>query len=315
MRSPRTFFLRFLVVRFVLALLALGNFSLAQNGKPNPSGDPAAPVSEPSGATSRRTSQEGEPTESSEPARGDRPAEVLARAAQAVTNHDLGQAISQLEDLADAGVRHPDISFTRGVAYLRRAASRKAQAGDYGQAAAAFREALLLRPGDPEAKRGLEEARLEVAKRSTQGKTEVIETLGLGQRLLFSVSPWLLWALGAASSIVATFGILFFRFGKGTAKTGGAIAAGIGAILLLVCLPLSLAASHLRSTTRVAVVIKPRAPVLGPAGRAKKGVAPLPEGTEVRIARSRGHLVQLTSASGEHFLRRSHLRILEPPGS
>ena len=81
------------------------------------------------------------------------PEKVLQRVAQELENDQPSVAIRALERLADEGVAHPDVSFTRGLAYLRRGQSADRVAGDLGQAAAGFREALVLRPGDAEAAR------------------------------------------------------------------------------------------------------------------------------------------------------------------
>lgn len=242
-------------------------------------------------------------------------AESLALAAQAVEAGRYQAALDELEQLADTGVAHPDVAFTRGVAYLRRASSDKAEPGDLGQAAAAFRETLLLRPSDAQAGRGLEEARMVVARKATSEET-TIEAVGLGQRLLLMLDAWIVLILACAGSLMCALGLAFFRLGRDTKRTGGAIAAAVGGTLTLLCLPLWLLVTRAQNSTDIAIVIAARAPLLDAEGRAKKGLAPLPEGTEIHIARARGNLVQLSTGvprGGETWMRRSQLRVLATP--
>jgi hypothetical protein len=105
--------------------------------------------------------------------------QLLETAAAEIAAGQLDSAIGRLEAAADGGDVHPDAAFSRGVAYLRRALSDRAKPGDYGQAIAGFREALLLRPADGEASLAVEQTRLLVARRSANQGEQVLDTLGL----------------------------------------------------------------------------------------------------------------------------------------
>lgn len=238
---------------------------------------------------------------------------LLVKAASDLEQGQIDLAIGGLEAAADSGEIHPDAAFSRGVAYLRRALSERGKAGDYGQAAAGFREALLLRPADGEAALALEQTRLAVARRSQAEGEQLQDTLGLGERLLLSLDPWFLFWLSVAASALATVGLLLFRFGAGSRRSAGSVLAGLSALVLVVAAPLSWLAEDTASSLELGIVIAERAPLLDDAGRAIKGVAPLREATEVRIVESRGPLLRLSLGEGSSFVRSQQIRRLRIP--
>jgi len=237
----------------------------------------------------------------------------LADATAAIQSGRLDQAIATLEAAADSGDVHPDVSFSRGVVYLRRALSESSKPGDYGQAAAGFREALLLRPGDGEAELALEQTRLAVARRSATEGEQVQDTLGLGERALLWLDPWtLFWTSIVASGLVA-IGLVLMRAKRDLLRTAGSLVAGIAGLVLVVTAPLAWLAERTATSLELGVVISERAPLLDDAGRARKGLAPLPEATEVRVLESRGPLLRLSLGEGSSFVRAEQVRRLRLP--
>jgi len=95
------------------------------------------------------------------PARADGDSDValFQGAVTALEQGAIDDAIDRFELLADRGFTHPDASYDRGIAYVRRAASRAGKRGDLGRASAALAEALTLRPDDDRASASAAEAR------------------------------------------------------------------------------------------------------------------------------------------------------------
>jgi tetratricopeptide (TPR) repeat protein len=240
---------------------------------------------------------------------------LLQAAATEITGGQLDAAIGRLEAAADGGEIHPDAAFSRGVAYLRRALSDRAKPGDYGQAAAGFREALLLRPTDGEAGLALEQTRLLVARRSANQGEQVLDTLGLGERVLLSIDPWLAFWLAVASSAVTTLGLVLRVFARGTAQSAGGLLAGVGGAVLTIAVPLAWLSERTASTLDLGIVIAERAPLLDESGRARKGLSPLREGTEVRVLESRGPLLRLSLGEERSFVVAHQVRRLRMPSA
>lgn len=235
----------------------------------------------------------------------------LEDAKQELDQGKIDQAISLLEGAADSGEVHPDAAFSRGVAYLRRALSERAKPGDHGQATAGFREALLLRPGDKEAELALEQTRLAVAKKSASRGEQVQDTLGLGERALLWLSPWILFWIAVGSSVLTALGLVLMQ--RPHTKTVGGLLSGICGLALFVAAPLAWLAETTAGSLELGIVVAERAPLLDEAGRARKGLAPLHEATEVRVLESRGPLLRLSLGEGTSFVRADQVRRLRLP--
>jgi hypothetical protein len=65
---------------------------------------------------------------------------LFNKATAAIKADAPSEALAALEQIADRGVLHPEVSYDRAIAYIKRAHSQRAQAGDLGRAAAALEE-------------------------------------------------------------------------------------------------------------------------------------------------------------------------------
>lgn len=237
--------------------------------------------------------------------------EPLAAIADAIEEGRHDSAIEQSERLADQGVVHPDLSFNRGLAYLHRARSPGAEAGDYGQAIAGFREALLLQAEDPGAARGLEEARVAVSRRSTRQQGDAPETIGLGHRLLFSLHMGIVGTIAALGSLVLSVGLLLSMAPRLRVSLLWKVMAGVGALLLVPSATLYFLAANERQHLDHAILIRERATLVDAGGKPVHGMAPLIEGTEVLTKESTGGLVQVSLDVGDdYWLKRHELRFI-----
>jgi hypothetical protein len=230
------------------------------------------------------------------------------------------EAIDGLELLADQGFVHPDASYNRGIAYLGRARSPGALAGDRGRAAAGFREALLLRPEDEAARARLERVREEIAKQRARLRREPRVVPPSVSRALVGLFPENMWAvLALVSSVATTLGLTLHRLARrstrpsaGASRLVGAIVAAVSGLALLLAGSAAAVARQLREETALAVVVVPEARVLDERGRAL-GEAPYAEGTEIYVRAADGDLVRVEEASRDVWLRRSDIRTLTPP--
>src|SRR5262249_24763589 len=103
------------------------------------------------------------------------PEELFGKGTAALGRGEYGVAIDTFEALADQGFVHPDASYDRGLAYVMRYRAHADRPGDLGRAAAAFEEALLLRPSDREAQAALDLVRAEVTRKRARGKRDAVE--------------------------------------------------------------------------------------------------------------------------------------------
>jgi hypothetical protein len=228
------------------------------------------------------------------------------------------RAIDQLELLADQGFSHPDVSYDRGVAYVMRARSPQAKAGDLGRAAAAFAEASLLRPSDDDAARALELVQSQIARRrAREGAVPVAARPSLARAVVGLLSEGV-WSVGAAlGSLLLTVGLALRLFGTGlTTRLAGGIAAPIGAGLLLVCGSLAVAACYYRLTSQPAVVVVGEARLLEENGAALRqvGGAPehvaIPEGASVYVLERRGTRCRVEWGTIRAWVANSQIRPL-----
>ncbi len=189
-------------------------------------------------------------------ARAEPIAEGLTEAVAELESGKQEEAIATLEALADRGFAHPDVAFTRGLAYAQRARGKGAVPGDLGRAAAGFEEALLLRPDDEEARASLAIVRGEVARRrSHRGKDEV-SVGNPPDRLLVELATERVWAaLAACSSLTLALGLLLRRRPAGPAHVAGVLAVPLGILGVLLFVPATWWAGVLARERGVAVVV------------------------------------------------------------
>lgn len=239
------------------------------------------------------------------------PQEAIRKSAQDLKEGKVESTLASLEGLADAGIVHPDLSYNRGVAYLKRSAQANQSALDLGQAAAGFAEASHLRPEDPGAKRALREVQELIASKSAeQGTSSENLTLGLGEQLLLWLNPKYLALLGLLGSLATSLGIAFRRSSRESRRTAGNVLALLAGLLLVLCSGGAFLRSSLFDQCRLAVVISRSAPILEESSAPKRGTPALRQGTVVYLSRDSGALLPLVSLSPTRWVRATDLRIL-----
>ena len=247
------------------------------------------------------------------------PRQGFEEAVTAIERGAYGDAIDRLELLADQGFVHPDASFDRAVAYIGRARSPQRQPGDLGRAAAALAETLALRPDDHAAESALDAVRAEIGRRRAhQGGAPMIVKQRL-VRALVGLLPETAWGvIGALGSASLAWGLALRLFVRRTStEVPGALAIGIGALLLCVGGGLALGARHFRRTSTLAVVVVPEARLLDEAGRplpvsANTETTVVPEGAEVYVLERRGALDRVEWGSTDGFVIAGQVREVEP---
>lgn len=241
---------------------------------------------------------------------------LFAAGVSALERGATDEAIDDFELLADRGVVHPDISYDRGVAYAKRAASHSARGGDFGRAAAGFREAVLLRPEDDAAAQALERVQHEIARRRARSGAGQIELSPSLRRILTGLLDESTWAvLAAGASLVLTLGLGARLFGKGPRlELAGVVAASLGTLALLVCGGFALLAGRERASTRHAVVIVAEAHLVDDGGATVTGPGSvLPEGASVLVLESRGTRAKVEWGTLEGWMSLGQLRLLSRP--
>jgi hypothetical protein len=241
-------------------------------------------------------------------------------AVQAIEQGAYGAAIDRLELLADRGFVHPDASFDRAVAYLGRARSTQKQTGDFGRAAAALAETLVLRPGDQQAETALEAVRSELSRaRARKGGAPLFARPRLA-RAIVSLAPERVWGgLALLGSLVLSVGLaLRLLVRREATVVPGSLSIGVGCLLLLVGGTLLAGAREFRSTSTPAVVVAPEARFLDEAGRPLPGTgagdaSAAPEGAELYVLEHRGGLARVEWGSSEAWVVAGQLRELTRP--
>ena len=244
------------------------------------------------------------------------PTDDFRAAVAALEKGAFDDAVDKFELLADSGFVHPDASFDRAMAYIERARSSAAQPGDLGRAAAALHETLLLRSEDPGAELALERVQAEIARRRTRAGAKEVNARQTLARAVAGVVSENTWAGGALlGSLALCAGLLARLLSKRpAAKLGGAIAVGVGMLLLVTCGVATAAARHYRSSSRPAVVVVPEAHLLDSGGAPvkRRGDAPgsVPEGSAVYVKSQVGTLAEIEWGTTEGYVNRSQLRLL-----
>ncbi len=226
------------------------------------------------------------------------------------------EAIDELELLADQGFVHPDASFNRGLAYARRASTTSARPGDWGNAAAGMKEALLLRPKDTVAEQALQAIRDHIARQRAREKgAEVSEHQSLSRALvgLLTETTWV--GLAVIASLILTAGLLLrLRRNAPGFALAGAILVGVGGVSLLLAGAGAAAARHFRLNSEPAVVVVERARLLDEQGRARsKEPSSIFEGQDVQVLEMKGGLARVQWGSTTGWVNRSHVRVLTRP--
>jgi hypothetical protein len=253
---------------------------------------------------------------------GDAPEALFQRGAEALKKGEFAAAIDTFEALADQGFVHPDASYDRGLAYVTRVRARAERPGDLGRAAAAFSEALLLRPDDRDADAALDAVRAEVTRRRSRRSKDAIDARPTLDRMLVGLASEETWSLAAllASVLLATGLVLARRPAEGAApspsRTPAQVAGGVLVPLaiaaLLVLVPLTLGARWLRVNTRPGVVIASEVYLTDDGGRAKGG-EPVPEAASVETGERRGGLVHIRWGATEGWAPAASVRLLGAP--
>lgn len=224
------------------------------------------------------------------------------------------EAIDLYELMADNGIKHPDASFNRAVAYVRRAESKQARPGDLGRAAAAFSEALRLRPNDTEAADALRLVREEIGRRRAREGAEQVSvspSLARSAVTIFDETTWAILA-GLGSATLATGLALRLWWRRSSARLTGGVLGLLGCCLLVVCGAFAWGARYFRTTSRPAIVVVSEARLLDETGKPKaiRGTNAVVEGESVYVVEERGALAKIEWGTTEGYVNRSQLMLL-----
>ncbi len=249
-------------------------------------------------------------------AHAETPEQAYAAARSALGTGATNEAIDRLELMADQGVVNADASLLRASAYLTRADGSGAQPGDLGRAAAALTEALLLRPDDAQAERGLDAVQAEIARRKAKQQESVAVRPRLS-RAIAGLLPEQLWAtLAALCSLAVAVGVVVRRLAKTSlARLTGTVAISVGAALMLVFGSGAYAAEQFRVTSQLAVVVVPEARLTNELGRPlpyKRGAdtTTVPEGASVYVRERRDGRCLVEWGSADGWLSLGDVRLL-----
>jgi len=228
-----------------------------------------------------------------------------------------GEAVSIFELLADRGVVHPDVSFNRAVAYIKRARADRAQPGDLGRAVAALEETLALRPSDAAAETTLARVQSELSReRSRRGAQSLLERPSLG-RALVRLLPENFWAFTTMmASGVTTLGLLAaWLAGSPRRRYVGKVALAIAGVFGILSGTMLHAASKMRHDLTPGVVTAPEARLRDAAGLplpaiAARDAASIPEGALVDISRINDRYAEVLWGETKAWVQLSDLQVL-----
>jgi hypothetical protein len=217
------------------------------------------------------------------------PATLFEEAQAALVADHPADAIAKLESLGDRGVVDPVASYDRGLAYAARVRAGAEQPGDLGRAAQAFEEARELtrdRQLADDATRALTVVRAEIARRRARAgdASELEHGASLGTSIV-RLLPENVWAiLAGIAALVLSIGIGLRAVAKATrVKVAGSTTCGIAGAFLAIFAVLSWAARDARLHLREGVIVASGTRLLDDRHLAQDGVAPIPEGTRVRV--------------------------------
>jgi hypothetical protein len=268
----------------------------------------------------------------------DSDAALFAKGSSALVAGEYGAAIDALETLADRGFLHPDASYDRGLAYVMRIRTRSERPGDLGRAAAAFEEALRLRPDDTDADAALDLVRAEVTRRRARKGADTVDVRPTLDRVVAGLLSDRAWSLAAlAASCLLALGFVLRRFdaparlpaeaaeprsaaasaislasASGPAHplhVAGSVLVAIGVVASLVLVPIAWHARTLRLTTRAGVIVAPEVHFTDETGRATGG-DPIPEAAAVEVGERRGGIVHARWGAASGWLPATSVRVL-----
>lgn len=240
------------------------------------------------------------------------PEQIAQRGEEALSRGAVRDAIEVYESFADRGGLHPDVSYSRGVAYLTRAREGDERPGDLGKAAAAFEEALLLRPDDAGAAGALEAVRSEVARRRSRSGSLMEVAVSPGAlRALSGLLPEDGWALIALVSSLALALGLGLRRATGPWRLVSGVSMGLGGLLLVLCGPMVAYTRYLRLEVGVGVVVVDEARIVDERGIPVPGKL-IPQAARVDVTERRGGLLRVKWGDVAGFTPALNVRLLGP---
>lgn len=230
----------------------------------------------------------------------------FSRATKALEAKNPGEAIQELERLADDGIVDPSASFDRGLAYAMRAAIDP-RPGDLGRAIHGFEEAADL-SGAPEIEkvaRGTSHTlKQEIAKRNSRnGVTVGVEPARTVDRAIARALPENAWAgLTLGLSWLATVAIALTTTKRRSAAVAIALSASLLASMCALC---TWFARRERLIYQEGIVI---AELAHPEDESRRNLPteyPLPEGTRLLILDERGSRVKVRLVARDAWVARS----------
>ncbi len=234
--------------------------------------------------------------------------DTFAAGADALAEGRYEDAIAQLEAYADREPAHPDASFNRGLAYLMRVQNGAERPGDLGRAAAAFEESLAMRD-DPEVRQALALVHGEVARRRSRRGEDAVLARPTLDRVIVNLASERSWGIAAVvASCVLALGLVLRRR-QGSLRLAGVLMIPASVVALLALVPLYLGARHLRTDTRVGVLVVREAHMTDDKGVALGGAA-IPEAAKLELGERRGKLVRARYGAVEGWLPADTIRLL-----
>jgi hypothetical protein len=246
----------------------------------------------------------------------DDPDALFASAVAALREGRAGDAVAELEALADRGVVDPVASYDRGLAYAMRVRIGAEVPGDLGRAAHGLEEARDLSQ-DPrlveDASRALTVVRSEIARRRTRAgeSVEVDANRSLARAVAHLLSEDVWAALAALFSAALGLG-LFVRWLSRAPRTRvvGGVVSGVALPLLAVAVAMTVASRRDRAALREAVVVSAGARPIDDRGMVVAGGTPLPEGARVEVVDVHGASTRVRFGAADVWLSSSALRDL-----
>jgi hypothetical protein len=240
------------------------------------------------------------------------------KAAAALEKNDTAAALLELEALADRGVLHPDVAYSRGLAYAMRARSEAAEPGDLGRAAQGFEEALRMRPGDRDAERALDLVHAEVARRRARmDKNDTIVRPSLDRVLVTTLSPVTWTILAVVASLLLGFGLLARKREARVVRIAGRLLVPVSILALAGLVPAAALSRSLSETRREGVVVVPEIGMRDDDGQPTQ--APdIPEATLLEVGERKDDVLLVRWGSYEGWVPAESVRVIariDPSGA